>query len=142
MLLRESPSIFKLWASGRRACTGALLTFYLRQRQDLVQWALELVQGQRDVLDVEVQPPGGGGGALPRGGASSRPAVCSLLAAGGWRTLLARERLRASLLSGLPPLLPRARCTCLRAAARHWRSQWRRRLWRASWALSWQTSRS
>lgn len=51
-VILEGPDIFKFYATGRRYCQGALLTFRMASRQDLV--SLLMKPGQRDTLDIEV----------------------------------------------------------------------------------------
>lgn len=60
VLLKESQSIFKFYASGRRFCDGMLATLDLRARQDFLSMLLYLVSPREDKLEIEVymQPLG------------------------------------------------------------------------------------
>ena len=42
-LIKESPFVFRLYATGRRYCTGLLATLELKRRQDLFSMLLALV---------------------------------------------------------------------------------------------------
>jgi Protein of unknown function (DUF1682) len=52
--MKESHSIFKFYASGRRHCQSMLATMDLRKRQDLLTMAYYLFSPREDVLDIEV----------------------------------------------------------------------------------------
>lgn len=54
MLMKETSSNFKFYASGRRYCWGFLATLDLRRRQDLFSLALHLVHPHDDTIDIEV----------------------------------------------------------------------------------------
>lgn len=53
-ILRESPSEYKMYASGRRYCTGMLTTIHLRQRPDLFKLMWDVYKLNRDYASVEV----------------------------------------------------------------------------------------
>lgn len=54
VLMKESQSQFKFYASGRRYCDGFLATLDLRARQDVLSMMSYLVAPRDDLLDVEV----------------------------------------------------------------------------------------
>jgi hypothetical protein len=54
VLMKETSSNFKFYASGRRFCRGFLATLDLRRRQDLFSLALHLVSPHDDMIDIEV----------------------------------------------------------------------------------------
>ena len=54
VLLWDSPSCFKLYATGRRYCQGMLATLNLKPRQDLLMRLWGLVSPSEDTLEVEV----------------------------------------------------------------------------------------
>lgn len=54
LIMRESASIFKFYASGRRYCQGLLATLNLRARQDILSLIYYLVDPREDTIDVEV----------------------------------------------------------------------------------------
>lgn len=55
VLLKDSMHCFKLWASGRRFCQGMLATLQLVRRQDMLAYTVMALQGQKDVLELEVR---------------------------------------------------------------------------------------
>lgn len=55
VLLKDSMHVYKFWASGRRFCQGLLATLQLVRRQDLLAYSLQLVRGQKDVMELELR---------------------------------------------------------------------------------------
>ncbi|GMH43269.1 hypothetical protein BSKO_11191 [Bryopsis sp. KO-2023] len=54
VLMKESQSVFKFYASGRRFCQGLMATLDLRARQDLLSMLTYMVLPREDTLEVEV----------------------------------------------------------------------------------------
>lgn len=55
VLLRESASTFKMYATGRRFCQSFTATLDLRKRQDLLSYAYSLVSPSDDELNIEIE---------------------------------------------------------------------------------------
>lgn len=53
-LLKESSSLFKFYASGRRHCEGCLASMSLRNRADLLSWVLHIFFPSEDLLEIDV----------------------------------------------------------------------------------------
>ncbi|EFJ46399.1 hypothetical protein VOLCADRAFT_93141 [Volvox carteri f. nagariensis] len=53
-MLKESSSLFKFYASGRRHCQGCLATLSLRNRADLLSWVLNFFLPSEDLLEIDV----------------------------------------------------------------------------------------
>ncbi|GIL64274.1 hypothetical protein Vafri_18269 [Volvox africanus] len=53
-LLKESSSLFKFYASGRRYCQGCLATLSLRNRADLLSWVINIFLPAEDLLEIDV----------------------------------------------------------------------------------------
>lgn len=53
-VMRESASLFKFYASGRRYCQGLLATLNMRARQDVLSLVYYLIDPREDVMEVEV----------------------------------------------------------------------------------------
>eukprot|EP00193_Tetraselmis_chui_P013432 CAMPEP_0177787980 /NCGR_PEP_ID=MMETSP0491_2-20121128/21835_1 /TAXON_ID=63592 /ORGANISM="Tetraselmis chuii, Strain PLY429" /LENGTH=457 /DNA_ID=CAMNT_0019309473 /DNA_START=276 /DNA_END=1649 /DNA_ORIENTATION=- len=54
IMMKESHSLFKFYASGRRYCQGMLASLDLKRRQDLLSYLLHAVFPKDDTLEVEV----------------------------------------------------------------------------------------
>jgi len=54
IMMKDSHSIFKFYASGRRFCKGMLAALDLKRRQDLLSYLIQPVMPKDDTLTVEV----------------------------------------------------------------------------------------